>query len=118
MLHENPLECGHIAALVTGKLHTKVDRLLVPLHVKQRLGLIGKRVFDVQFGPPFMLDSAQEFASLGFCSDSSYSFLLGLRIGIRIILGSWIRIRIRVKSLMQIRMRFKVGDQWSRISSI
>jgi hypothetical protein len=51
MLDENPLECGHIAALVTGKLHTQVDRLLVPLHIEERLGLIGNRVADGQFEP-------------------------------------------------------------------
>jgi hypothetical protein len=40
MLHKNSLERGHIAALITRELHPQVDRLLVALHVKQRLGLI------------------------------------------------------------------------------
>ncbi len=105
MLHENPLECGHIAALVTGKLHTQVDRLLVPLHVKQRLGLIGNRVVDVQFEPAsFWSIRIRNLPVSDPVPAQVTLFLPGLRIGIRIILGSWIRIRIWVKSWMQIWM--------------
>ncbi len=105
MLDKNPLECGHIAALVTGKLHTQVDRLLVPLHVEQRLGLIGYRVADVQFGPPtFCSIRIRNICQsrIKICTDpvpAQVTLLLpGFRTGIRFILGSCIRIRIRVKS--------------------
>jgi hypothetical protein len=96
MLHENPFECGHIAALVTGKLHTQVDRLLVPFHVKQRLGLV-----DTVTGLPMCSSDLRLFARFGPGSDPVPAqvtlFLLGLQIGIRIILGSWIRIRIHIR---------------------